>query len=221
MRRLPQSFDATVNAFRDMTALSAESAATRARVLARAEREARRRSLLRRMAMPLAIALAILFSGAALTAAGVHWRAPVAAQIGPADDPPPRGIGRMERPTRIVPALPDESAPASLPAVQEVGERLAYERAHRAHFFANAPARALAAWDEYLAAHPRGTFAPEARYNRALCLVRLGKLAAAVEALHPFAAGHRAGYRRHEACLLLRWLAEPGAPIDASCAVGN
>jgi hypothetical protein len=82
-------------------------------------------------------------------------------------------------------------------------------------------ARALAAWDEYLAAHPRGTFAPEARYNRALCLVRLGKLAAAVEALRPFAAGARAGYRRHEACLLLRWLAERGAPIDASCAVGN
>jgi len=220
MRRLPPSFDASVSAFRDRTAMSAEGAATRARVLARAEREARRRSLLRRTAMPLAIGLAILFSGAALTAAGVRWRAPAAAPISPAEQPLPDGVGRMERPTRIVPALPAERAPAP-PAVQDAGERLAYERAHRAHFFADAPARALAAWDEYLAAHPRGTFAPEARYNRALCLVRLGKLAAAVEALHPFAAGERAGYRRHEACLLLRWLAERGAPIDASCAVGN
>ena len=52
MRRIPPSFDATVSAFREMTALPAEGDVTRARVLARAGREARRRSLLRRSAVP-------------------------------------------------------------------------------------------------------------------------------------------------------------------------
>ena len=219
MRRLPPSFDATVSAFRDLTAVQAEGAATRARVLARAEREARRRSLLRRTATPFAIALAILFSGAMLTAAGLSWRAPAAVRISPAEDPPARGV-RTARPLRIVPVLPADGAPPPQP-VQRDEERIAYERAHRAHFFSDAPARALAEWDEYLAAHPHGTFAPEARYNRALCLVRLGKFVAAAEALHPFAAGRLDGYRRREACLLLRWLAERGATTDESCAVGN
>ena len=188
MRRLPPSFDATVSAFRDLTAVQAEGAATRARVLARAEREARRRSLLRRTAMPLAIALAILFSGAALTAAG---RSLARARRRP--DQPGRRASRPRPPARngrcvSFPTLPADGAPPPQ-AVHRDEERLAYERAHRAHFFSDAPARALAAWDEYLAAHPHGTFAPEARYNRALCLVRLGKFVAAAEALHPFAAG--------------------------------
>jgi hypothetical protein len=63
--------------------------------------------------------------------------------------------------------------------------------------------RALAAWDTYLRAAPGGALAPEARYNRALCLVRLRKLADARVALQPFANGREGGYRRGEARALL------------------
>jgi hypothetical protein len=219
MRRLSPSFDATVSAFREMTAEPTAGDATRARVLVRAEHESRRRSLVRRHAMPLAVGLAILLSGAALAAAGLHFSAPPPAKIADA----PEAISRAyraaaNRPTRVVPPLPAEHALP--PPDRSAGERLAYERAHRDHFFGDAPAAALAAWDAYLAAYPRGTFAPEARYNRALCLVRLDRFAAAAEALRPFASGRFGGYRRHESCLLLRWLSEKDArvPAEPTCA---
>jgi len=218
MRRLPSSFEATVSAFRDLTAMSAEGAATRARVLERAGRDERRHGLLKRIVPAIAVVLAILSSGAALTAAVLRWRAPAPARIEPPEAPPAR-VAHAGRPTRAVPALAAEKLPERPPA-RDDGQRLAYERAHRAHFFADAPKRALAAWDEYLAAYPRGSFVPEARYNRALCLVRLGRKAAAAHALRSFAASGPSGYRQREACLLLQWLAEMGgpAPPDPACA---
>jgi TolA-binding protein len=218
MRRLSPSFDATVSAFREMTAESTDGAATRARVLVRAEHASRRWSAVRRHAMPLAFGLAILLSGAALAAAGLRFAAPAPAKIADAPEPTSRAYrAAAPRPTRIVPPLPAEHAPP--PADRSAGERLAYERAHRDHFFGDAPAAALAAWDAYLAAYPRGTFAPEARYNRALCLVRLERFAAAAEALRPFASGRFGGYRHHDSCLLLRWLSEQDArvPTEPSC----
>jgi len=225
MRQLPPpSLNAAVSAFRDMTAEPAEGAATRARVLARAERQARLRGLARPILAALAVAAVILSSGVALTAAGVRWRAQPAAEIAdaPADTSAPRHAARVSRTVRVVPPL-RETTVAPPPADRSEGERLAYERAHRAHFFTDSPARALAAWDQYLAAYPHGTFAPEARYNRALCLVRLGQLAPAANALRPFAAGRPGGYRHHEACLLLRWLSERGAADDPepSCGAEN
>jgi len=78
-----------------------------------------------------------------------------------------------------------------------------YRVAHAAHFVDRDPARALAAWDAYLAAAPSGAFAPEARYNRALSLVRLGRKQEARNALEPFANGAYGGYRRAEASALL------------------
>lgn len=82
-----------------------------------------------------------------------------------------------------------------------------YREAHRAHFVQRNWGAALAGWDRYLAAHPRGNFAVEARYNRALCLVRLGRHDAARQALAPFAAGAvGGGYRSAEASALLEAL---------------
>jgi hypothetical protein len=80
-----------------------------------------------------------------------------------------------------------------------------YREAHELHFHGNDPAAALAAWDRYLAAEPTGRFAVEARYNRALCLVRLGRLDDARTALQPFADGNvePAGYRQSEAQALV------------------
>ena len=217
MRRLSPSFDASVNAFREMTAEFAEGAATRARVLVRAEHEARRRVLVRRHATPIAIALVILLSGAALAAASLHFGAPPPAKIADA----PEGTARAHHahaaasgPTRVVPALRADDARPPQPD-RAAGERLAYERAHRDHFFRDAPVAALGAWDAYLAAYPHGTFAPEARYNRALCLVKLERFAAAAQALRPFARGGDGGYRRHESCLLLRWLSDQDARVSA------
>jgi hypothetical protein len=80
-----------------------------------------------------------------------------------------------------------------------------YRAAHELHFHGDDVAAALAAWDAYLAVSPHGAFAIEARYNRALCLVKLGRLAEARDGLAPFAAGDvaPAGYRRDEAARLI------------------
>jgi hypothetical protein len=61
------------------------------------------------------------------------------------------------------------------------------------------PSAALEAWDAYLAAFPQGQFSLEARYNRALSLVRLGRMIDARTALAPFADGRFGGYRQREA----------------------
>jgi hypothetical protein len=78
-----------------------------------------------------------------------------------------------------------------------------YRAAHTAHFVDHDPARALAGWDAYIAAAPNGAFAPEAQYNRALSLVRLGRNSEAKSALRPFANGAYGGYRQAEASALL------------------
>ena len=78
-------------------------------------------------------------------------------------------------------------------------EQDAYAIAHRAHFMTRDPAEALRAWDAYLEAFPLGRFAPEARYNRALSLIRLGRTADGRAALAPFAHGDFGGYRQKEA----------------------
>jgi len=78
-----------------------------------------------------------------------------------------------------------------------------YRSAHAAHFVERDPAHALAAWDAYLRAAPNGEFAPEARYNRALSLVRLGRNEEAQRALEPFANGAYGNYRKAEARALL------------------
>lgn len=78
-----------------------------------------------------------------------------------------------------------------------------YRVAHQAHFVERDSGRALSAWDAYLKAAPNGALALEARYNRALCLVRLHRTTEARAALTPFAAGRFGGYRKKEASDLL------------------
>jgi TolA-binding protein len=110
--------------------------------------------------------------------------------------------------TETIPARPMASASASPTRVERTDPALAlYRVAHSAHFVDRDPARALAAWDEYLSAAPNGQFAPEARYNRALSLVRLGRSQEARSALEPFANGAYGGYRKAEASALLERIA--------------
>lgn len=87
-------------------------------------------------------------------------------------------------------------------------EERAYQTAHGLHFDARDPSGALGAWDQYLAEYPRGRYALEARYNRALCFVRLGRRDEAREALAPFAAGDHGAYRTREAAQLLQALGQ-------------
>jgi hypothetical protein len=90
-------------------------------------------------------------------------------------------------------------APAARPPARPT--EVLYRRAHELHFHGDDRAAALAAWDAYLAAESTGTFAVEARFNRAIVLVRLARYDEAIAALEPFARGEiaGAGYRRDEA----------------------
>jgi len=107
----------------------------------------------------------------------------------------------------LTPTRPPASAPvaAKPPASSEAAdpEDTLYRDAHRAHFVDKDPARALRAWDAYLAAYPSGRYVLEAKYNRALDLVRLGRKDDARAALAPFARGEMNGYRQSEARQIL------------------
>ncbi len=82
-------------------------------------------------------------------------------------------------------------------------EESAYARAHQAHFVDRDPSAALVAWDRYLEDYPNGRLALEARYDRALTLVRLGRMDEARIALAPFADAPVGDYRQREARLLV------------------
>jgi hypothetical protein len=103
----------------------------------------------------------------------------------------------------------DETASSGDLADQADPQLEAYRAAHRTHFDAGNPHAALAAWDGYLADFPAGSFATDARFNRALCLVRLGRQAEARAALAPFASADPGSYRQAEASALLRSLPAP------------
>lgn len=108
---------------------------------------------------------------------------------------------------------PTPQPPLSRPRISAHAEPIdpaltLYRAAHTAHFVDHDAERALAGWDAYLAAAPGGQFAPEARYNRALSLVRLGRSAEARAALGPFANGAFGNYRKDEANALLERLGE-------------
>jgi TolA-binding protein len=148
----------------------------------------------------------------------VHrWRAPAPMVIGASASSDTSIVSFHPadgRAVRVIPfetpATPDgpadsERRPRS-PAPISDAETRAYARAHQAHFADDAPARALDAWDAYLAAFPHGAFAPEAAYNRAICLVRLERRDAAARALRRIAAARPGSYRRDEALRLLDWL---------------
>lgn len=133
-------------------------------------------------------------------------------EVAPAGDEPV--LADAEPPTATPPAPaavepappPASSAPKAAPAVAIDPDRALYEEAHRAHFVDKSPSAALAAWEAYLARSPGGVFITEATYNRALCLVRLGRVDEARAALAPFAEGRYGAYRQSEARELIEAL---------------
>jgi hypothetical protein len=132
------------------------------------------------------------------------------AETEPSPPPPPTAEAPVTPPPIDAPKGLDNplTRPARARAEAADPAHELYRAAHNAHFVSNDWSRALSAWDAYLRAAPRGRLAPEARYNRALCLVRLGRTAQAREALEPFAQAKAGSYRQREASELLGVLAE-------------
>jgi len=130
-----------------------------------------------------------------------------------------RPIPRTPRDSTVRPAPTPTEAPSE-PVIEPTDEGLPeevdplYRRAHHLHFVQRNPRAALAAWDRYLASEPRGRFALEARYNRAISLVRLGRRGAALAALRPFAEGAYRGYRQREARQLIEALEQVDSNPD-------
>jgi tetratricopeptide (TPR) repeat protein len=112
--------------------------------------------------------------------------------------------------------VPESSPPPLVPS----RARALYLTAHRAHFGSADPEAALRAWDRFLRAAPRDPFAPEARYNRAILLVKLGRLPEAVEALATFACAAPGSYRHREATALIA-RARAAQPQLAAPTCGN
>lgn len=116
----------------------------------------------------------------------------------------PRALAEAQRLTQSsAPNAASGAAPEPLPDPTLVP----YRRAHEAQFRRGDCAEAVAAYDEYLRAAPQGALVPEARFHRAVCLVRLGRRDEARAALEPFARGDYGTYRQEDAQALLTRLA--------------
>jgi hypothetical protein len=102
--------------------------------------------------------------------------------------------------------LPDKAHLVAGDSLITEAEFERYRVAHDAHFVRKDPSAALAAWSDYLAHAPSGRLAVEARYNQALCLLKLGRKGEARRALLPFVSGAFGSYRKQEARTLIATL---------------
>ena len=208
MRRKTPPFEDAVEAFREVTAAPADGAATRARILGRAGADGTRARVRRRAWLSIGALVTVCSSASVAWTLAGEGRVPVRTST-IETEPPWHVLGVSARPLRVIPSEQVErgSEAPHLGPPEADREQSDYRRAHEAHFGAGDPARAVHLWDVYLSAHPSGRFAPEARFNRVLDLVRLSRFEEAERALRPFADGPLGGYRQHDAAVLLDWLA--------------
>lgn len=177
----------------------------------------RKRPLFRaaRWVMPIAAVLA----AASVWAAVAHNRAPA-----PSAPVVPTATAVMTVPAPIVTATatpaptttsevtseiePPKVVPTTTPkppAPRDDSERMAlraYREAERLQFDEKDYARALEAWDRYIPLAGTSPLLVDAKWQRALCLVRLGRPEAR-EAIAPFARGELGAYRQDEARTIL------------------
>jgi TolA-binding protein len=226
-RQLAEAF----RALRENVSASSSGALTRARILVRAqERGRRKRRLLLVLPFAAAFAAATAWAGFSGQLTGEPSSPSKVGRVPTADAPAERPPAIPAAPPTAAPVTTDSTAVPSrephgstpTPTVGSASasaastrEQALYEIAHRSHFVEQSPASALRAWDAYLAQYPNGRFALEARYNRAISLVRLGRRAEARAALTPFAQAPAGSYRRAEARELLDALRDTPANAAA------
>ena len=210
--------DVAVRVLRDETAVEVDGAMTRQRIEAGWLQHRARGRAIRRMTTVAAVALVV--GGGAWAATTLILRVRTAIPIlPPARTPRPEG-----RPTRpvvapsgtVACAASTESAspPIATRPAGNLGRSAdaatsAYEAAHRAHFLDRDWPRSLDLWTRYLRLAPQGQLAPEAHFNRAICLIHLDRLDEATAALQPFAIGLLGTYRQREARQLLDTITVP------------
>jgi hypothetical protein len=218
-----------IRAYRDENAGSSlDARAIRRRLLVGVGRGQRRRLLVMRYALPVA---ATFFGSVALAASqgalprldevrawfgGTEAQAPATVPAGVRRSQVREHVPPVVRPSAPAPepvqavALEDLAAQAG-PTTRGLSaspdplraDLAAYEEAHRLHFHARDASRALSGWDAYLASYPRGTFAPEAQLNRAVCLLRVGRRSEARAALERLVAAPSGAYASDRARALL------------------
>jgi len=165
-----------------------------------------------RWVMPLAAVLAAASVWASVTrdrhtsvvaAAPVVVATTATATIAPVIAPPP-----IETATAVVDVAPVQTAPhvtTPRPTAGDSERRAlrAYREAERLQFDDKDYARALDAWDRYVPLAGKSPLLVDAKWQRAVCLVRLDRRDEARAALEPFARGELGAYRRDEAQALL------------------
>ncbi|MCB9594530.1 MAG: hypothetical protein H6719_17490 [Sandaracinaceae bacterium] len=123
----------------------------------------------------------------------------------PATNAPATNVLATNAPVTSAPAaVPDDALAQALDEIEppeaiDEAERRAFEQAHDAHFAGGSMAAALAAWTTYLDRYPTGRFVPEARFNRAIALLRLGRHDEARVAFAAIADGRYGPSRRQDA----------------------
>lgn len=127
-------------------------------------------------------------------------RAPVEVKPAPVEAKP---APVEPKPVPLAPRVTTDPPKVEAPKAQPSADIAAYRYAHNLHFRGNDPKAALAAWDDYLAKYPNGSLALEARYDRALVLVKLARWNEARIALAPFANASVGSYRQKEATEIL------------------
>ena len=128
---------------------------------------------------------------------------PSAAPTAPLEHHPLLAARAAQSAAKPIASLAPLLAPQLVPQASEAELTALYRAAHRAQFAGGDPVHTLELWDRYLSAAPNGSLALEARYNRAITLLHLGRKAEASLALEPFARGDYGSYRQSEARALL------------------
>lgn len=123
----------------------------------------------------------------------------------PTDSTAPR-ITPSTAPKNLVAEAPAKAHPAPTPQVDEA--LLTYRSAHRAQFQSDNCAEAIAGYERYLREDPSGSFSLEAKYNRGVCLAKMGQKSSAIQALEPFANGQFGGYRQEKSRALIKALGQ-------------
>jgi hypothetical protein len=218
--------DVAARALRESTALPADGRASRDKLLSLLVRREQRRRGYKLAGIVAAFVLVIPAASAGL----IHWRKtsskaghrafippapvrrvpelPAHVATGFAQDDRARNQGTSgfaPRPAAfLAPMSRRPGRPSPAPAgPSKLSEVEVYGRAHQLHFHGESPGAALRAWTGYLEKYPDGYFLPEARFNRAVCLVLIGDRTRAREELSRIVKDSRVDYQRAQAARLL------------------